>query len=140
MIHANVQIWRVAISFLKSTKVVELSNPHNCNYEELRFERQKPERRKCLKAQKRPEWAVKRSNSYRCFKGLRLPDDSQVGHSSISPVMGRVRYEGCHKLCCQNLVGSYRIPVELFCCSGLELQRQNLQLMQNCFQSHLQYV
>ncbi|WP_258105852.1 hypothetical protein [Marinoscillum sp. MHG1-6] len=54
----NDQIWRVAISSLKSRKVVKLPNPRNSIYNVLRCESLIPERRKSLEAQKLAEWAV----------------------------------------------------------------------------------
>jgi hypothetical protein len=46
IIIANDQIWRVATSFVNTSKVVKLPNPHNGNYEEMRSESLNPERRK----------------------------------------------------------------------------------------------
>lgn len=45
MVHIDL-IWRVAISSLRSTNVVKLSNPHNSNYEALRSTSLDPGRRK----------------------------------------------------------------------------------------------
>jgi hypothetical protein len=42
----NDQIWRVAIPFLESRKIVKLPNHHNSIHEELRSESLNPERRK----------------------------------------------------------------------------------------------
>ena len=59
---ANDQIWRVAISFVKSTNVVKLPNPRNSIYEALRSTSLNPERRKSLEAQKPAEWADLRAD------------------------------------------------------------------------------
>ncbi|UII20476.1 hypothetical protein [Fulvivirga ligni] len=55
----NDQIWRVAMLFQISTKVVKLPNPHNSIHNALRSESQNPEKRRWLEAQKLAEWAVK---------------------------------------------------------------------------------
>ena len=47
----NVQIWRVAITFVNSTNVVKLPNPHNSIHNALRTTSQSPEREKWLEAQ-----------------------------------------------------------------------------------------
>jgi hypothetical protein len=58
----NDQIWRVAISFVNTSKVVKLPNHRNSIHEELRFASRNPERKKWLEAQKPAEWAGSRSN------------------------------------------------------------------------------
>ncbi len=70
----NDQIWRVAISFQISTKVVKLPNPRNSIHNALGSESLNPERQKWLEAQMSAEWAVKRSD---CAEA----SDRQFGHS-----------------------------------------------------------
>tara|TARA_Y100001972_G_scaffold11163_1_gene12096 strand:- start:9043 stop:9261 length:219 start_codon:yes stop_codon:yes gene_type:complete len=54
----NAQIWRVATSSVKSTKIANLPNPHNSIYEALRAADKKPELQKNPKGDKIAEWAV----------------------------------------------------------------------------------
>ncbi|WP_286757229.1 hypothetical protein [Roseivirga sp. UBA838] len=44
----NDQIWRVATSSVKSSKIVKLPKTYNVNYEALRNESLSPERKKSL--------------------------------------------------------------------------------------------
>ena len=71
---ANDQIWRVAISFVNTSKVVKLPNPRNSIHNALRSESLNPERKKSLEAQNPAEWADSRSD---CTE----VSDRQFGHS-----------------------------------------------------------
>ena len=78
---ANDQIWRVAIPFLKSRKVVKLPNPHNSIHNALRYANLSPERKKYLEAQKKQNGQIHG----------RIALKSQVGSLAI-------RYIACYAL------------------------------------------
>ena len=70
----NDQIWRVAIPFVNTSKVVKLPNHRNSIHEELLSESLNPETKMRLEAQKFAEWTGSRSD---CTE----VSDGQFGHS-----------------------------------------------------------